>query len=163
MVAKEGNVTAFVRVLQDIGLFVARVAFGVVMVLHGWARWNGSGGMAAQVAHLEASGIAQPQLVAWGTVLLEVIGGVLLVFGAFTPGVALFFLVQQVLVIALIKWHQGIYLESGGFEYNLVTAAAAALFLVFGSGRAGVDTLFRRPAAEKTPRTGRAVDDRAPA
>ncbi len=152
----------FLTVVQSIGLLLSRVALGLVMIAHGWQRWDNPG-LAAQVAHLEAAAIPQPQLVAWGTMLLEVIGGVLLIFGAFTPGVALFYLVQQVLVIALIKWPHGLWQENGGFEYNLVLAALALVLLVHGSGRAGVDTLFRRPSSEKGPRASARVNDADPA
>ena len=152
----------FLTVVQSIGLLVARIALGIVMVNHGWARWTNPG-LSAQVELLATAGIAQPQLVAWGTMLLEVVGGVLLIFGAFTPAVAALYLVQQILVIALVKWPHGLAIESGGFEFNVVLAAVAALLLVFGAGRVGADALFRRPASETGPRAGKQVDDHAPA
>ncbi len=145
---------AFVRVVRDVGLLLARLAFGVVMVLHGWARWTGAGGMGAQAEHLRAHGVPNADLVAWGAMALEVFGGVLICFGAFVPPVAFLFLVEQVLVIVLIKWSHGVYLTGGGFEANLLAAAVAALLLCFGSGRAGVDALFRKPAYERQVRDG---------
>ncbi len=150
----------FLIVVQSIGLLLSRVALGIVMIAHGWERWNNPG-LATQVAYLESAGIPQALLVAWGTMLLEVIGGVLLIFGAFTPGVAFFFLVEQILIIVLIKWPHRLAWENGGFEYNLILAALALLLLVHGAGRAGVDALFRRPASEARP--GTRVKDSDPA
>ncbi len=151
---------AFLEVLRDIGRLGARVAFGIVLVLHGWWRWTS--GMETQVARLNDLAVPQPVLVAWGALLLEVGGGILLIFGAFTPVVAAFVLAQHVALVVL-KWTHGPRLESGGFEYNLVMAALALVLAVYGSGRAGVDVMFRRPKSEEGPRTSRQVDDHAPA
>lgn len=150
----------FLEVVRSIGLLVARVALAVVLISHGWARWTGPG-LGAQVTVLEAAAIPQPVLVAWGAMLLEVVGGVLLVFGAFTPAIALFVLVEQVIVIAWVKWPHGLALDSGGFEYNLILAALALIFLVYGAGKASVDSLFLRPASEKRSSSG--VNDADPA
>lgn len=148
----------FIKVVQDIGLLLARVAFGIVLVLRGWDRWQGTG-MTAQVERIRQMGLPQPDLLAWGSMILEVAGGALLVFGLFTPVIGLVLLVQQVVVIAYGKWAQGLSITDGGFEYNLVQAALACLFMVFGSGRAGVDNLLRRPSSESRKR----VDDADPA
>ncbi|HPZ48648.1 MAG TPA: DoxX family protein [Propionibacteriaceae bacterium] len=153
----------FLTVVRSIGLLLARIAFGVVMVMHGWARWSGDAGIAGQIDYLTQAGIPQPVLVAWGTLLLEVVGGVLLMFGAFTPAVALFFLVEHVLVLVMFKWRHGLTIETGGFEYSLLLAALSLLFLVYGSGKAGVDALFLRPRGERQPRESRQVNDADPA
>lgn len=148
---------AFVKVMQDIGLLVSRVVFGAVMIGHGWARWSGEG-IPAQVDRLVQLGVPQPELFAWGATVLELLGGVLMVFGILTPLVAAAFLAQFVMLTAY-TWSHGPYLATDGYEYSLILAAFALLFVVFGSGRAGVDNLFRRPRGESGP----SVDDNAPA
>ena len=40
------------------------------------------------------------------------------------------------------------FLHLGGWEYNAVQAALGLMFLVYGSGRAGLDALFIRPKDE---------------
>ena len=66
----------------------------------------------------------------------------------------------QGLVIAWLRWRNGVFQVDGGWEYNLVLAAVGLLFFGFGSGRAGLDALFRRRGPDAEYRT---IDDNAPA
>jgi len=145
---KEGAVKTFIKVVQDIGLLVARLVLGLVLVGHGWQRF--SHGMGASADMLTRYGLPEPQLFAWGGTVLEVIGGALLIFGLLTPVVAAFVVAEQVMVIAWLKWQNGLWQATDGIEYSVVLAALALMLLVFGAGRTGVDQLFRRgkkPAA----------------
>ncbi len=148
---------AFIKIGQDIGLLVARVVLGLVLVGHGWHRFTT--GVGPTVTILNESGLPEPQLFAWGATILEVIGGALLIFGLLTPIVAAFVVAEQVMVIAWLRWQNGLWLTSNGIEYPVVVAVLALVLVVFGSGRTGVDVLFRRarkPAA-------RSVYDSSPA
>lgn len=149
---------AFIKVVQDIGLLVARVALGLVLVVHGWHRFTT--GMGPAVATMTQAGLPEPQLFAWGATILEVIGGALLIFGLLTPIVAAFVVAEQIMVIAWLKWQNGLWLSQNGIEYPLVLAVLALVLVVFGSGRAGVDVLFRRA---KKPATTSSVYDSHPA
>lgn len=149
--------SAFVRVVQDIVLLIARIATGLILMAHGWARWQEEG-MDAQIDYLTPSGIWEPTLLAWGATAFEIIGGMLLIFGLGVPLIGLIMVVQNVLVIAWLRWNNGLYLSDGGFEYNVVMAALGMVFLAFGSGRAGLDALFRRKPVDNESRT---IDDRS--
>ncbi|HNV09767.1 MAG TPA: DoxX family protein [Propionibacteriaceae bacterium] len=150
---------SFVRVLQDMVLLVARIAIGVVLVAHGYWRWQVQG-IDTEIAHLTERGVWEPTLLAWGATVFELIGGVLLVFGLAVPVIGLVMVVQNVLVIAWLRWRNGVFQVDGGWEYNLVLAAVGLLFFGFGSGRAGLDALFRRRGPDAEYRT---IDDNAPA
>jgi putative oxidoreductase len=76
--------------------------------------------------------------------VLEVIGGALLIFGLLTPIVAAFVVAEQVMVIAWLKWQNGLWKVADGIEYPVALAALALILVVFGAGRTGVDMLFRR-------------------
>ncbi|HIW29892.1 MAG TPA: DoxX family protein [Candidatus Luteococcus avicola] len=131
-----------VRALRDLVLMVARIALGVVLVLRGWARWQG--GMAAQADALSAQAIPQPQLMAWALTGIELVGGVLLVLGFLVPLVGLLLVAANV---ALIAWTQRGWqwrVTEGGWEYQVVLAAFGLVLLAFGGGRAGMDAMFRR-------------------
>ncbi len=131
-----------VRALRDLVLMVARIALGVVLVLRGWARWQG--GMAAQADALSAQAIPQPQLMAWALTGIELVGGVLLVLGFLVPLVGLLLVAANV---ALIAWTQRGWqwrVAEGGWEYQVVLAAFGLVLLAFGGGRAGMDAMFRR-------------------
>lgn len=137
---------SFVKICQDAGLLIARIAFGGVLLLHGWQRWRTIGD---QVAYLQQHNVPQPDLLAWGATILEALGGVLMIFGVLTPFVAAAFLIEFVIVIVWLKWPNGPVLENGGYEYSVALAALAIVFLVFGAGRAAVDSLFRGPRGEE--------------
>lgn len=133
---------AFIKVVQDIGLLVARVVLGLVLIGHGWHRF--STGIGASGEMLATYGLPQPQLFAWGATLLEVLGGALLVFGLLTPLVAAAVVVEQVMVVAWMTWRNGLWLRTDGMEYQVVLAALALILVVFGAGRTGADALFTR-------------------
>ena len=147
-----------IKVVQDIGLLVARLTLGLVLVAHGWQRFTH--GIGPTVDTLTRYGLPEPQLFAWGATVLEVIGGALLIFGLLTPIVAAFVVAEQVMVIAWLKWQNGLWKVADGIEYPVALAALALILVVFGAGRTGVDTLFRRG---KKPATTSSVYDSHPA
>lgn len=148
----------FIRVMQDIGLLLARVVTGAILMLHGWARWQD--GIPQQVQILNDLDVPYAEVFGWGTVIFELLGGALMVFGLATPIVGLVLLAQQVMLVVYSTYAQGPYLTDGGYEYNLALGALGLLFLVFGAGRAGVDSLFRRGDPDLDRRV---IDDSAPA
>lgn len=150
---------SFVRLLQDIGLLIARAIFGAVMVYHGWNRWQG--GIQAQADYLTQYGLPEPQLFAWGSVVLEVVGGILMIFGVLTPAVAAVFFAQFLMIVLWVQWRNGFNVHNNGYEYNAILAALSLMFVVFGAGRAGVDNLFRNPRRERA--SGRVIRDHDPA
>ncbi|SJN16400.1 DoxX family protein [Luteococcus japonicus] len=142
---------SFVGFLQGISLLLVRLALGCLLVLHAWHRWR-EVGMASEISHLQAHHVPQPYLLAWGSVVLEAVGGVMLVFGLLVPLVAAFLLAQQVLTIVWIKWANGVFPHDDGFENNLLLGLLALLLLTFGSGRAGLDALIFRRQREDNER-----------
>lgn len=147
------------RVGQDIALLLARLILGFLLGAHGWHRWVG--GVGKLVTDLEALGLPQANLIAWGTTVFELVGGILLVFGLATRIVAILVVIQNALIIAWIRWPEGVFVGDGGFELNALMVAIGLLLLAFGAGRTGVDALFRaprRPVAKAEP-----IDEADPA
>ena len=138
---------AFLRVVRDIALLIARIVAGVTLVAHGWHRWQETG-IDAQVAVLEAAGLPYGPGLVVSTIAFELIGGVLLAFGLATPLVGLGMVVLNVAIILTTKAEAPFYQHLGGWEYNAIQAALGLMFLVYGSGRAGLDNLFVRPRDE---------------
>lgn len=131
------------HVLRDIALLAARLVLGTVMVLHGWQRWQIEG-IARQIEIFTSAGVPSPGIFAWGSTILELAGGLLLVFGLLTPVVALLFLLEAVLSIVFVSGGNGPLVGNQGWEYAAVIAAVSLILTVFGAGRAAVDQLFRR-------------------
>lgn len=138
---------AFLRVVRDVALLIARIVAGVTLVAHGWHRWQETG-IDVQVALLEAAGLPYGTGLVVTTIAFELIGGVLLAFGLATPLVGLGMVVLNVAIILTTNADGPFYLHLGGWEYNAIQAALGLIFLVYGSGRAGLDNLFVRPRDE---------------
>lgn len=148
----------FIRVCQDLALMLARIATGAILMVHGWTRW--SDGAPKQVRILTELSVPYPHIFAWGAIAFEVIGGALLVFGLVTPLLGLVLVAEQVMIIVFAKWRHGPHLAQDGYEYNVALACLGLVFMAFGSGRAGVDALFRRSPDDRETRY---IDDASPA
>lgn len=138
---------AFLKIIRDIGLLVGRSSLGVILVMHGWRRWQG--GIGAQIDYLTRHGVAYARFISWATTIFELVGGILIVFGLLTPLIGLIVCIQNVLIIVLIKWGELLGFDPG-IQLNVALAALGLVFAVFGSGRTGVDALFLPPDREPT-------------
>ena len=140
----------FLAGLRSIALLIARVALGGILIAHGCIdRWQARK-VASQIDYLNSYGVPYADWAAWGSIVLELVGGIFLVVGALVPLVALAVVAQQVLIIAYISWRRGPWLLNtsntyvGGYEYNVALGSLALLLAVFGGGAVAIDRLFRR-------------------
>lgn len=140
---------AFLRVVRDLALLVARIVTGVTLMAHGWRRWTITG-LEEQANILEGVGLPSAEGLVIATIAFELIGGALLVFGLATPLIGLGMIIQNVAVSLTTRADLGFYQHEGGWEYNAILAALGVLFLAFGCGRAGLDHLFLRPKDDRT-------------
>lgn len=128
---------------QAVVLLIARLGFAAVLIARAWQRWQIEG-IDTQIGRLADFGIPQPELIAWGTILLEGMGGALLALGLLTRVVGALVAAQNILIIVFIKWFSGPYLNDGGFEYNWTLAVLGLVFLAVGARYTGLDSLFFR-------------------
>lgn len=147
------------RILGDGALLIARVAIGAAMMVRGWFRIMGEGGMDAQITYLTDRQVPLAEYFAWGATVFEIGGGLFLVFGLLTPLVGALLAVEQVLVILWTNWFNGFGggPNGPGFETNLGQLGLGLVFGAFGGGRLAMDQLFKRPDEGPAPRRG--VDD----
>ncbi|MCC2594476.1 DoxX family protein [Tessaracoccus sp. OS52] len=139
---------AFLRVLRDIGLMLARIVVGVVLLARGWHRWQVAG-IAEEVSLMESAGIPSATTLIWLVIGFEIIGGILLVFGLATPLIGFGMIALNVGIIVLLRADEGFYVHEHGWEYNAVQAVMGLIFLTHGSGRAGLDSLFTQPKDDR--------------
>lgn len=132
----------FLRLVRDIALLLSRIMMGVVLLAHGWHRWQVVG-VAGEVELLEAADLGNATTLVWLVIAFEIVGGVLLIFGLATPLVGLGIVLLNAATIVLLK--EEFYLHQQGWEYNAVQGVVGLLLLAHGSGRAGLDNLFFRP------------------
>jgi len=145
--AEERAATAGKRGTQDLGLLLLRVVIGAVFIAHGLQKafgWWGGGGIDGFKSALSDAGYQNAGLLTYIGAGGQIIAGILLVLGLFTPVAAagaLAYLVNSLLTVANAQ-HQDGYLSifgSDGIEYLLVVVAAVAAIILVGPGRYGFD------------------------
>jgi putative oxidoreductase len=145
-----------------------RLIVGYGFVEHGFAKL--SRGPEAFAAILHTIGVPAPHLMAWLTILTELIGGFAVLLGAFVPLVSL--PMAAVLFVAMLTVHlpygfssiKLLSVTSGraqfgppGYELDLLYLACLAALVVGGSGPMAVDNYLRkkqkrlREAAQEMP------------
>jgi putative oxidoreductase len=132
-----------------------RLIVGYGFMEHGLAKL--SRGAEAFAAILHTMGVPAPHLMAWLTILTELIGGLAVLLGAFVPLVSL--PMVAVLVVAMLTVHlpygfSSIKLLSvtagraqfgpPGYELDLLYVACLAALVVGGSGPMAIDQYFRK-------------------
>lgn len=130
--------------LEPLGYLLLRIAFGLMLMTHGLPKLLGRshGSMADPMAasvHLIGNVLHLPAapLIAWLIALLEGVGGLMLVLGFLTRGVAPMVTVQM-LVISWLLAPTFPWIDRG-FEYPLMLAFMALFLGVRGSGPFSVD------------------------
>ena len=132
-----------------------RLIVGFGFMEHGFAKL--SRGPEAFAVILRTMGVPAPHLMAWLTILTELIGGFAVLLGAFLPLVAL--PMAAVLVVAMLTVHlpygfssiKLLSVTSGraqfgppGYELDLIYLACLAALVIGGSGPLAIDNYFKR-------------------
>lgn len=124
--------TRFRMLLSDGGALVPlRLILGLGLLAHGYAKLHR--GPAHFASIVDAMGIPQPELMAWATTLIELVGGVAVMLGAAVPLAAIPLVIIMLTAMFGVHWAQGfstIKLQSfgasgaqfgkPGYELNLV-------------------------------------------
>ncbi|WCZ34157.1 MULTISPECIES: DoxX family protein [Corynebacterium] len=129
--------------VRDFALLVLRLVLGAVFVAHGYNHWFETG-MAETGRQFAALGVPQPQLSAYLTGTVELIGGAFLAVGLLTTITASLLALLVLAAGYFVHLDNGFFIEAGGVEYTLVLAAALFIITVFGTGRASLDGVLTR-------------------
>src|SRR4051794_31534970 len=130
---------------MNLALFILRLAVGGFFVGHGAQKLFGSfggHGLAGTGQFFESLGIRPGRRHATAAGAAEFGGGVLLVFGLLTPFAAA--AITAVMVVAILTVHgkNGPWSTDGGYEYNVVLAAAVFALAGVGAGAWSLDNAF---------------------
>jgi putative oxidoreductase len=138
-----------------------RLIVGFGFMEHGFAKLSRGPDTFAAILH--ALGVPAPHLMAWLSILTELIGGFAVLLGAFLPIVSL--PMAALLLVAVFTVHlpygfSSIKLMSvtagrpqfgpPGFECNLLYLACLTALVLAGSGPLGIDEYLRRKSATGT-------------
>jgi len=132
-----------------------RLIVGYGFMAHGLAKWGRGADSFANI--LDAIGVPAPYFMSWGTILIEVFGGLAVLLGAFVPLVSIPMAV--VLLVATFTVHMangfssikliavtpaGAQFGQPGFECDLLYLACLAALVMGGAGPFAVDAIICR-------------------
>ena len=115
------------------------------MAAHGAQKvfgWWGGPGMAGTAGMCTNLGYRWPFLMAIALAASEVGGGLALAVGFLIPLGALAVTVVMLTAVYLVHWARGFFTMAGGYEFNLLIAAAAIAIVATGPGRFSLDRAF---------------------
>lgn len=136
----------------DLGLLAMRVVLGGIFAAHGAQKvlgWFNGAGLDGFAAFLAERGFEQADALSAATAFAELVGGLLVILGVFTPLAAAGLLSVMINAIWL-QWNSGLFAADGGFELQLALAALATGLIFTGPGRVALDNgraWFRHPVA----------------
>ncbi|KGL39056.1 hypothetical protein EP56_14160 [Listeriaceae bacterium FSL A5-0209] len=114
------------RKMNKYGILIVRILLGGLMFLHGLQKFtNGIGGT---VQFFDSLGI--PGFMAYVVAVIELVGGLALVFGVLVPYVSGLFVVVLAVAIVTVKFSSGFL---GGYEPEFVLLVLSVVTLITGS------------------------------
>jgi len=128
------------------GIAVLRIVVGVVFLMHGWQKF--SMGFHNVGGFLESLRIPIPQLAAVVLTLVEFFGGIALIVGFLTRGVALLLAFDMAVAILTVHIKHGFFSSGGGIEFPLTLLAANLCLLFSGAGPISVDSFMGKKRVE---------------
>ncbi|QGQ18962.1 DoxX family membrane protein [Cellulomonas sp. JZ18] len=137
-------------VLGDIALLLARVALGLVLLAHGWQKYD-EYTLDGTTAAFTDMGVPAPGAAALFATVVEVVGGVLLILGLLTPVAAALNVVNLLGALVLVHAGNGVFVDDGGYELVLALIAGLLLVLALGAGRFSIDELLARRTTAGRP------------
>lgn len=116
----------------DVALLLLRVGVGVIFILAGWGKLTGIEGTSQFFGNI---GIPMPYIMAWVVALVEFVGGIMVLLGAYAK--IPYLLLAIVMVVALFTTKLGGEFSAARLDIMLLLTTLA-LFLM-GSGAYSVD------------------------
>jgi len=126
----------------SLGLLILRLVLGGSMAAHGAQKlfgWWGGPGMQGTAGMCVNLAYRAPFAMACGLALSELGGGLLIAAGLLTPLGALLVTVVMFNAVYHVHWPKGFFVGNGGYEFNLLIAAAAVALAGTGPGRFSLD------------------------
>ena len=137
---------------KELAMVPVRGALGATMVYHGTQKLRAERA-AATAAWFESIGVKPGATWARWTGIIELAAGASAVLGLGTRLAALAILVTQGVAIAKVHAAKGFDNTSGGYEFNLLLAAAALGLLVAGPGHVSAHEALERGLQRKARRS----------
>lgn len=127
--------------ITDVALLASRVALGVILLAHGWQKFN-EYTLEGTAASFGDMGVPAPTLAATFTTTVEMLGGAALILGVLAPVVALLNVFNLVGAIVIVHAGNGVFVQDNGYELVLALAAGLLIIAATGAGRFSIDGLL---------------------
>jgi putative oxidoreductase len=115
------------------------------------------------VAILSAIGVPLPELLGWATVIVEIVGGMMILLGAFVPLASIPMIAILAVAAATVHWPYGFssiklmsydamgaHFGQPGYETDLLYLACLLALCIGGAGPLSIDSLLSRFRARRT-------------
>lgn len=122
----------------DLALLVLRLGLGIMFVAHGLqAAFGMFAGPGIKGFSGFLAGMGFSPAIAWAYVgaYTELIGGLFVVLGILPRISALLLLVFIVVAAYKVHLSKGFFMQSGGFEYNLIISCICVALIICGAGK----------------------------
>lgn len=123
----------------DLGLLVLRLALGPMLVVHGWNKVFGAGGLSGTEGWFASLGLRPAWLHARLAPVNEIGAGVLMTLGLLNGLAAMAFV--GLMLVATFTDHRGkgYFVFKGGWEYTVLVAMVAVAIAALGPGEWSLD------------------------
>ncbi|MFN8678853.1 MAG: DoxX family protein [Thermomicrobiales bacterium] len=123
------------------GIALLRVVTGIIFLMHGQQKLFefGIGGVTGMMTGL---GVPAPGLMAIVVTLVELVGGLALILGAFTRIAAVLVAIDVLVAFFLVHLPNGFFATTGGVELVLLLATAGVTLLLTGPGALALDSVL---------------------
>ncbi len=126
------------NIFRDVAMLMARLGLGIIFIAHGWQKLN-TNGLDATKATFDGMGVPLPELSAYFATFVELIGGVALVLGIFTPIVGILLFVDMLGAFLFVHYDMGVFVGEGGYELVVALGLGSLLLAAVGAGRFSLD------------------------
>ncbi|MCH8612024.1 DoxX family protein [Arsenicicoccus dermatophilus] len=125
-------------------LLGCRTLLALVLIAHGWEKFSVLG-LDAVTAQFTRLGVPVPAVSAFLAAAVELVGGICILFGAFTWVACVAVAVDMLGAYLLVHRGHGVLVDRGGWELVAALGVAAALLAVTSPGEISVDHALDGP------------------
>ena len=125
----------------DLGLLLLRLGLAAIMLAHGYQKFVLQGNLSfgpTQTAFTQM-GVPLPQVAGILIIILELAGGVAMVFGLFTVVVGLCYAAAMAVAVWFVHLANGFFVSEGGYELAGLTGVVALVLAISGAGAISLD------------------------